>query len=163
MPSDTNILQQTPFNLRFVCVWGFMSIQPLYGAANAPYLKSSERQNSTHLTFLKHQNTKTSHYKLSLIIIGLLHFVNFLGPSEKIIINIYVYNIFCPLAVCWEGEKSFVKKNAKKNSLFWARTFRSDVHEVNDNGKYPLLPCLCQSCGQWPKVNANPQYWQKEK
>ena len=63
--SDTKRLQLTPFNLRFGCVQGYMSNQPLYGAANAPYLKSSERQNFTHLTFLKHQNTKTSHYKLS--------------------------------------------------------------------------------------------------
>ena len=33
--------------------------------ADALYLKSSERQNSTHLTLLKHQNTNTSLYKLS--------------------------------------------------------------------------------------------------
>ena len=33
--------------------------------ADALYLKSSERQNSTHTTLLKHQNTNTSLYKLS--------------------------------------------------------------------------------------------------
>ena len=42
-----------------------LSVLALYGAANALYWKSSERQNSTHLTLLKHQNTKTSLYKLS--------------------------------------------------------------------------------------------------
>ena len=34
----------------------------MYGEANA--LKSFERQNSTHLTLLKHQNTKTALHKL---------------------------------------------------------------------------------------------------
>ena len=43
----------------------YMSVLALYGAANAIYWKSSERQNSMHLTLLKHQNTKTSLYKLS--------------------------------------------------------------------------------------------------
>ena len=42
-----------------------LSVLALYGAANALYWKSSERQNSMHLTLLKHQNTKTSLYKLS--------------------------------------------------------------------------------------------------
>ena len=42
-----------------------MSVQALYDAANVLYWKISERQNSTHLAFLKHQNTKTSLYKLS--------------------------------------------------------------------------------------------------
>ena len=43
----------------------YLSVLALYGAANALYWKSSERQNSMHLTLLKHQNTKTSLYKLS--------------------------------------------------------------------------------------------------
>ena len=53
------------------CVYGFVAFEgvyecsALYGAANALYWKSSERQNSMHLTLLKHQNTKTSLYKLS--------------------------------------------------------------------------------------------------
>ena len=42
-----------------------MSVQALYDAANVLYWKISERQNSTHLAFLKHQNTKTSLYELS--------------------------------------------------------------------------------------------------
>ena len=42
-----------------------MSVEALYDAANVLYWKISERQNSTHLAFLKHQNTKTSLYKLS--------------------------------------------------------------------------------------------------
>ena len=42
-----------------------LSVQALYDAAIALYWKISERQNSTHLAFLKHQNTKTSLYKLS--------------------------------------------------------------------------------------------------
>ena len=36
----------------------------MYGEANALYWKSFERQNSTHLTLLKHQNTKTALCKL---------------------------------------------------------------------------------------------------
>ena len=43
----------------------YRSSQALYGVANALYWKSSERQISTHLTVLKHQNTKTSLCKLS--------------------------------------------------------------------------------------------------
>ena len=39
--------------------------QALYGVAKALYWKSSKRQISTHLTALKHQNTKTSLYMLS--------------------------------------------------------------------------------------------------
>ena len=42
-----------------------LSVQALYGATNASYWKCFKRQNSTHLTPLKHQNTKTSLYKLS--------------------------------------------------------------------------------------------------
>ena len=36
----------------------------MYGEANALYWKSFERRNSTQLTLLKHQNTKTALYKL---------------------------------------------------------------------------------------------------
>ena len=43
----------------------YMSVQAMYGAGNAQYWNNSERQNSMHLTLLKHQNTKTSLYKLS--------------------------------------------------------------------------------------------------
>ena len=43
----------------------FWSFHALYGAANALYWKCLKRQNSTYLTLLKHQNTKTSLYKLS--------------------------------------------------------------------------------------------------
>ena len=42
-----------------------LSVQALYDAAIVLYWKIPERQNSTHLTFFKHQNTKTSLYKLS--------------------------------------------------------------------------------------------------
>jgi len=42
-----------------------LSVRALYDAAIALYWKISERQNSTQLAFLKHQNTKTSLYKLS--------------------------------------------------------------------------------------------------
>ena len=42
-----------------------LSVQALYDAAIALYWKISERQNSTHITLLKPQNTKTSLYKLS--------------------------------------------------------------------------------------------------
>ena len=43
----------------------YLSVQALYDAAIALHWKISERQNSTHLAFLKQQNTKTSLYKLS--------------------------------------------------------------------------------------------------
>ena len=53
----------------FGCVFNtnrvFWSVQVLYGAVNALYWKCLKRQNSTHLTPLKHQNTKTSLYKIS--------------------------------------------------------------------------------------------------
>ena len=55
-----------------------MSVQALYGEVSALYRKSFESQNSTHLTLLKYQNTKTALYEL----IGLLHFLKFLGLSE---------------------------------------------------------------------------------
>ena len=45
--------------------WLYRSGQALCGVANALYWKSSKRQISTHLTVLKHQNTKNSLYKLS--------------------------------------------------------------------------------------------------
>ena len=48
-----------------MCFRVFWSVQALYGAANALYWKCFKRQNSTHLKPLKHQNTKTSLYKLS--------------------------------------------------------------------------------------------------
>ena len=94
-------LQQTPFNLRFGCVRGCMSIQPFVWCSKCSIF---ERQNSTHIL-------KTSKYQKppiisSLKIIGLLPFVNFLGPSEKNY-NLYVYILFRPLPVCWEGEESF--------------------------------------------------------
>ena len=49
----------------WMCVRVFWSVQALYGAVNALYWKCLKRQNSTYLTLLKHQNTKTSLYKLS--------------------------------------------------------------------------------------------------
>ena len=42
-----------------------LSVMALFGAAIASYWKIFERRNSMHLAFLKHQNTKTSLYKLS--------------------------------------------------------------------------------------------------
>ena len=48
----------------WMCFRVFWSVQALYGAANALYWKSFERQNSKHLTLLKRQNTKTDLYNL---------------------------------------------------------------------------------------------------
>ena len=42
----------------------YISVWALYGEANALYWKSFERQNSTHLALLKHQNTKIALYRL---------------------------------------------------------------------------------------------------
>ena len=60
----------------------YLSVQALYDAAIALHWKISERQNSTHLAFLKHQNTKTSLCELSKNhwVIALF---KFLGPSEE--------------------------------------------------------------------------------
>ena len=41
-----------------------MHVYALYGEANALNWKSFKRQNSSHLTLLKHQNTKTALYKI---------------------------------------------------------------------------------------------------
>ena len=49
----------------FVASEGVSECYGLVWCSKCPYWKSSERQNSTHLTPLKHQNTKTSLYKLS--------------------------------------------------------------------------------------------------
>ena len=74
----------------------YRSGQALYGVAKALYWKSSERQISTHLTVFKHQNTKS--HKLSKII-RFLHFLNFLGSSEKdynlqsLMITLYVKKV----------------------------------------------------------------------
>ena len=43
----------------------YRSVQALYCVSYALYWKSSKRQIFTHLTVLKHQNTKTSLYELS--------------------------------------------------------------------------------------------------
>ena len=51
----------------WMCFRVFWSVQALYGAENALYWKCLKRQNSTHLTLLKHQNTITSLYMLSKI------------------------------------------------------------------------------------------------
>ena len=42
----------------------YMSVWALYGEANVLYRKSFKRQNSTNLTLLKYQNTKTALYEL---------------------------------------------------------------------------------------------------
>ena len=62
----------------------YLSVLALYGAANALYWKSSERQNSTHLTLLKHQNTKTSLYKLSKNHWVIAFFKNFGSVRKKL-------------------------------------------------------------------------------
>ena len=49
----------------WMCVRVFWNAQALHGETNALYQKFIKRQNSMHLTLLRHQNTKTSLYKLS--------------------------------------------------------------------------------------------------
>ena len=48
----------------WMCVRVFWSAQALHGETNALYWKCIKRQNSTHLTLLKHQSIKTSLYKV---------------------------------------------------------------------------------------------------
>ena len=45
-------------------------------------IEKAPKAEFTHLTILKHQNAKTSLYKLALNH-WVLHFLKFLGPSEK--------------------------------------------------------------------------------
>ena len=70
-----------------------LSVQALYDAAIVLYWKISERQNSTHLTFFKHQNTKTSPYKLSknnwVIALSYLIFVIFFTRAKFLENKIY--------------------------------------------------------------------------
>ena len=71
----------------YVCwVWMHLGMyrsgKALNGAANALYRKSSKRQNSHTLRFWNIKIPKPP-YISSLKIIGLLHFLEFLGPSEK--------------------------------------------------------------------------------
>ena len=49
----------------WMCLRVYRSVKAVNGAANALLWKSSETQNFTYLTILKHQNTKTSLNKLS--------------------------------------------------------------------------------------------------
>ena len=63
-----------------------LSVQALYGATNASYWKCFKRQNSTHLTPLKHQNTKTFLYKLSKNSLGYCTSWNFWVRQKKITI-----------------------------------------------------------------------------
>ena len=71
----------------------YLSVQALYDAAIALHWKISERQNSTHLAFLKHQNTKTSTYKLSknnwVIALSYLIFVIFFTRAKFLEDKIY--------------------------------------------------------------------------
>ena len=72
----------------------------MYGVANALYWKSSERQNSHTWQFWNIKIPKPP-YISSLKIIGFLHFLNFLGPSEKnynpqsLMITLYINHQFC--------------------------------------------------------------------
>ena len=99
----------------------YRSAQAFYGTANALDLKIFVRQNSTHLTVLKHQNTKTSLYKLSKN-----HWVDvlfeILGPSEKnynlLSLMITLYNRYCCCSIVYDA------KNTRKVST----TFSVNCH-----------------------------------
>ena len=74
------------------------SDKAFYGVANALYWKSSERQNSTHLTILKHPNIKTS--LSSLKIFGLLHFSKY--NLHSLMITLYANH--CVIIVSVRAE-----------------------------------------------------------
>ena len=65
-------------------VWAF------YGEANAVYWKSFERQNSTHLALLKHQNTKTALYKLPKNRWVIVHFEIFGPVRNKLLVTVFL-------------------------------------------------------------------------
>merc|ERR1711894_615964 len=75
----------------------YLSVLALYGAANALYWKSSERQNSMHLTLLKHQNTKTSLYKLSKNHWVIAFFKNFGSVRKKLQFTVLLDH---PVEIC---------------------------------------------------------------
>ena len=78
----------------YVCwVWMrqmvYMSVQALYGAANARYANISETQNCVQLTLLRHQNTKTSPYRLSKNHLVMPSFAIFLSIIEKLLVTVF--------------------------------------------------------------------------
>ena len=80
------------------------SAQALYCVANALYWKSFKRQIFTHLTVLKHQNTKTSLYELSknhwvfalFEIFGLGNFLEKYYNLQSLMITLYILKSYAP-------------------------------------------------------------------
>ena len=67
------------FQCNWGCIWEF---RPSMVQQMLWIRKSFGRQNSTHLTLLKYQNTQTALYKLQKSI-GFLHFLKLFGPLEN--------------------------------------------------------------------------------
>ena len=88
------------------CVWMrqmvYMSVQALYGAVNAQYWNIPERQNCVHLTPLKHQNTKTSLYKLSKNHWVITLFEIFGSVRRNLQSTVSLDH---PVDTCWKSEK----------------------------------------------------------
>ena len=70
----------------------YLSAQALYDTANAIFWKSFERPNSTHLTLLKHQNTKTVLYKLPKNHWVIPLFENFGPVRNKLLVTVSLDN-----------------------------------------------------------------------
>ena len=90
----------------------YLSVLALYGAANALYWKSSERQNSTHLTLLKHQNTKTSLYKLSKNHWVIAFFKNFGSVRKKLQYTVLLDHPVVMKVILWwnlSRDKSYLQ------------------------------------------------------
>ena len=110
-----------------------MRVQALYGEANVLYWKSFKRRNSTHLTLLKHQNTKTVLYKLPKNHWVIPLFENFGPVRNKLLVTVsldnpvtglikrdqqqyYRRSYYCDkfLTAGWQGLRAFRKIAPKK-------------------------------------------------
>ena len=126
-----------------------MRVQALYGEANVLYWKSFERRNSTHLTLLKHQNTKTVLYKLPKNHWVIPLFENFGPVRNKLLVTVsldnpvtglikrdqqqyYRRSYYCDkfLTAGWQGLKAFRKIAPKKCKKRDKSRFRDKIAYV---------------------------------
>ena len=123
----------------------YRSGQALYGVANALYWKSSERQNSHTWQFWNIKIPKPP-YISSLKIIGFLHFLNFLGPSEKnynpqsLMITLYNDEVIKDL-------KKYVGRNRHQRSTFFGGKKSSRKQRSEEKNTYTLKK------ENWPEKN----------
>ena len=110
----------------------YRSVQALYCVPYALYWKSSERQIFTHLTVLKHQNTKTSLYELSKNDWVFALFEIFGSIRKRIQSTVFIDHPVL-LTSTWD---------------VWAANLHSRAHllfllSLSDLPHTPLVPCNC--------------------